>query len=241
MVKFTIFDDIFQGYSCPTPPSVNTELTFHPFSCLDYLKRGVSKCDVYKLFDSNGNSFPVYCDFQSEPGTAWTLVMSWSQSHRTLAPLQITSFSENSPVNENAFNWKMYRLSLARMKSLQSHSTHWRATCSFPTHGVDFRDYVRGNFKDFDIVNYIGEGQCKKVEFVSIRNHKGMHQTARFWQKNGSWGLHIDSASTGCDFNPSSGSVHTEDNFGHYWASNPKFRCSKDNRSTTQWWFGGHL
>ena len=167
--------------------------------------------------------------------------MSWSQSHRSLPPFQKTPFSVNSPVNENGQNWKMYRLSLARMKSLQSHSTHWRATCSFPTHGVDFRDYVRGNFKDFDIVNYIGDGQCKKVEFVSIRNHKGMHQTARFWQKNGVWGLHIDSASSGCQFNPSSGSVPTEDNFGGYWHTNTKFRCSKDDQSTTQWWFGAHL
>ena len=111
----------------------------------------------------------------------------------------------------------------------------------YPTQGVDFRDYVRGNFKDFDIVNYIGDAQCKKVEFLSIRNHKGMHQTAKFWQKNGGWGLHIDSSATGCDFNPSSGAVLSEDNFGHYFHTNPKFRCSKDDQSTTQWWFGGHL
>ncbi|XP_044169539.1 uncharacterized protein LOC122953648 [Acropora millepora] len=96
------------------------------------------------------------------------------------------------------------------MKSLQSHSTHWRATCSYPTHGVDFRDYVRGNF-------------------------------AGFWQKKEVWGLHIDSSFAGCQFNPSSGSVATEDNFGMYWATNPKFRCCKDDQSTTQWWFGAHL
>ena len=167
--------------------------------------------------------------------------MSWSHAHRALAPFRSASFSENAPVNENAQNWKLYRLSLARMRSLQSHSTHWRATCNYPTQGVDFRDYVRGNFKDFDIVNYIGEGQCKKVEFVSIRNHKGMHQTAKFWQKNGQGGLHIDSSATGCDFNPSSGAVVSEDNFGLYGSTNPKFRCSKDDQSTTQWWFGGHL
>ena len=65
------------------------------------------------------------------------------------------------------------------MTSLQSHSTHWRATCSYPTHGVDFRDYIRGTFKDFNIVTYIGAGQCKKVEFVNIQGHVGMHRTAR--------------------------------------------------------------
>ncbi|KAK2561095.1 hypothetical protein P5673_016233 [Acropora cervicornis] len=107
LVKFTIFDDIFQGYSCPTPPSINTGLTFHPFSCLDYLERGTgcnSSCGVYKLYESNGNSFPAYCDFQSERGTAWTLVMSWSQAHRALAPFRSASLNVNSPVNENAQN-----------------------------------------------------------------------------------------------------------------------------------------
>ena len=233
--------------SCPTsrPDAINISLaqTFHPFSCLDHLKQGFSKCGIYKLFDSNGNTFPAYCDFQSEPGTAWTLVMSWSHARRTLAPFRSVPFNVNSPVNENAQNWNLYRLSLARMTSLQSHSTHWRATCSYPTHGVDFRDYVRGTFKDFDIVTYSSSaaGQCKKVEFVNIRGHVGMHLTARFWQGTGAWGLHIDSSATGCQFNPSSGAVSSEDNFGLYWDTNPKFRCSKDDQSTTQWWFGSHL
>ena len=167
--------------------------------------------------------------------------MSWSNARRALAPFRSSSFNVNSPVNENAQNWNLYRLSLARMTSLQSHSTHWRATCSYPTHGVDFRDYVRGNFKDFNIVTYNGAGQCKKVEFINIRGHVGMHLTARFWQKTGAEGLHIDSASTGCQFNPSSGAVVNEDNFGLYGHINPKFRCSKDDQSTTQWWFGSHL
>ena len=167
--------------------------------------------------------------------------MSWSHVHRALAPFRSGSFNVNSPVNENAFNWKMYRLSLARVRSLQSHSTHWRATCNYPTQGVDFRDYVRGNFKDFNIVDFVGAGQCKKVEFINIRGHNGMHRTACFWQKTGLEGLHIDSTSRGCQFNPSSGSVHSEDNFGGYWYTNPKFRCCKDDQSTTQWWFGGHL
>lgn len=214
---------------------------FHPYTCLDYLRHGVSKCGIYKLFDSNGNSFPAYCDFQSELGSAWTLVMSWSHSRRSLAPFRSTPFKLDSPVNENSQNWNLYRLSLARMRSLQSHSTHWRATCGFPIHGVDFTDYVRGSFKDFNIVDYIGAGQCRKVEFINIRGHLGIRLTARFWQQTGAWLLHIDSSSTGCQFNPSSGSVSGEDNFGFNVITNPKFRCHEDNDSTTQWWFGGHL
>ena len=211
------------------------------YSCLDYLKQGISLCGIYKLFDSSGNSFPAYCDFQSEHGTAWTLVMSWSHVHRALASIGKTPFKYNAPVNENAQNWKLYRLGLSRMKSLQSHSTHWRATCGYPTYGVDFRDYVRGNFSDFDVVDYLGSGECKKVEFVNIRGHIGIHVTASFWQKTGYWLAHINSPSTGCTFNPSSGATSSEDNFGFHQHFNTLFRCTKNDESTTQWWFGGHL
>ena len=113
-----------------------------------------------------GHSHPAYCDVKSEPGTAWTLVMSWSFSNRHLSPFKGTPLKRNSPVNENAQNWNFYRLSLARMRSLQAHSTHWRVTCSYPTHGIDFRDYLRGNFENFNILDYVGSnGACKKVEF----------------------------------------------------------------------------
>ena len=229
----------FQVHSCPQPKGSAQYHTFHPYSCLDYLKQGASKCGIYKLFDSSGNSYPAYCDLQSEPGSAWTLVMSWSNSNRKLTPFFLTQFKFNAPVNENAQNWNLYRLSLARMKSLQSHSSHWRATCSYPTHGVDFKDYVRGNFMDFNIMGYGEAGHCKKVEYINIRGHIGMHLTARFWQQVDL--LHIDSSHTGCQFNPTSGSVSGEDNFGHYRVISPKFRCTEKNHSTTQWWFGGHL
>ncbi|XP_068730193.1 uncharacterized protein [Montipora capricornis] len=231
---------------CQTAETPHAESTgdtshhfFHPYSCVDYLKHGDSKCGIYKLFDTSGNSFPAYCDFQSEPGSAWTLVMSWSHSRRSLAPFSTNQFNFDAPVNENAQNWNLYRLSLARIRSLQSHSTHWRATCCFPTHGVDYRDYVRGNFKDFDIVDYRGSGDCKKVEFVNIRGHVGMHVTATFFQTSSL--LHINSPSTNCQFNPSAGSVASEDNFGASGSSNSAFRCTHNDTSTTQWWFGSHL
>ena len=167
--------------------------------------------------------------------------MSWSTQNRKRPPFQSIPFKFNSPVNEDAQNWKQYRLSLARMKSVKSRSTHWRATCSFPEYGVDFRDYVRGNFKDFDIVDFLGKAQCKKVERINIRGNKGKNLTARFWQLASGNTLHIDSSWTGCQFNPTPGSLHNEDNFGLYSKINPKFRCTEKAQSTTQWWFGGHL
>ena len=136
-----------------------------------------------RLYDTSGNSFPAYCDFKSEPGFAWTLVMSWANKYRALSTFQSNTFKKNTPVNENSLIWNMYRLSLTRMRSLQAHSTHWRATCSYPTHGVDFTDYVRGNFKDLNIVEYLKDGKpCKKVELLNIRGDMGIYLTAPFWQ-----------------------------------------------------------
>ena len=82
-------------------------------------------------------------------------------------------FKYNAPQNEDTLNWDLYRPCLARMRFLQTHSTQWRATCSYPTHGIDFRDYRHGNFKDFNIFDFVGERQCKKVEYVNIRGHVG--------------------------------------------------------------------
>lgn len=127
------------------------------------------------------------------------------------------------------------------MLSLRGHSSHWRATCSYPTHGVDYTDYARGTFKDFDIVDFIGAGQCKKVELINIRGHLGIHQTTKFWQIANSCTLHVDSSHTGCQFVPKSGSATQEDNFGYYVVINPKFRCTAGPQATTQWWFGGYL
>ena len=49
------------------------------------------------------------------------------------------------------------------MRFLQGQFTHWRATCSYPIKGIDFRDYLRGNFNNFNIVSYAG----------AARQHKG--------------------------------------------------------------------
>ena len=167
--------------------------------------------------------------------------MSWSRENRVVSAFRNTSFQNNVPENENSPNWDRYRLSLARMRSLQVHSTHWRATCSYPTHGIDFRDYLRGNFKDFNIVDFLGNGECKRVEYVGIRGHNGTNLTVPFWQQKNSWILHIVSSSYRCEFSASVGAVDNEDNFGFYGEINQKFRCTQANNSTTQWWFGAHL
>ena len=145
--------------------------------------RRVSDFTIRHPYFTSGNSFPAYFDLKCEPGTAWTLVMSWSVGYLWPPPFTKFPFKYNSPVNENAQNWNLYRLSLVRMRSLQGHSTHWRATCSYTTYGIDFRDYLRRKFKDFNIVDFLGDRQCKKVEYINTRGHVGTHLKVPFWQR----------------------------------------------------------
>ena len=131
-------------------------------------------------------------------------------------------------------------MTLDKMNHVKSQSTHWRVTCSFPTHGVDYTDYVRAKFGDFDIMTFVGAGVCKKVEYVNIRGHRCAHCTSKWWQQP-TYAAHIDSTSPGCNLDAKLGSTTSEDNFGYYYGGiNSKFRCTSGRTSTTNWWFGGY-
>ena len=123
----------------------------------------------YLLFDDRGQRYLAYCDLASEPGAAWTLVMSWSRTLKNLPQFQSKSFMQDAPVNENTPNWSAYRQTLARMKNIRGRSTHWRATCSFnQAEAIDYRDYIRGKFRDLDIMAFSGKGGCFPVECVNV-------------------------------------------------------------------------
>ena len=211
-----------------------------PRSCLDHLRSGSQTNGYYSIAVQNGATITVYCDFTSEPGSAWTLVMSWSFENKNLAAFKTESLTDNVPVNEKTPNWIAYRLSRDVMTSVKSQSTHWRATCSFEKVTFDYRDYMRGNFIDFDVTTYLGSGHCKKVEFINIRGIAGYQLTVHFWQVKNTLILHTDSSHTGCQFNAAAGAALYEDNFGYYDFTNRKFRCTSDQSATTQYWFGGY-
>ncbi len=91
-------------------------------SCLDYLKDGIRNNGIYSVAAKNGERFKVFCDFSSEPGLAWTLVMSWSLSNKMLPAFRSEPMTENAPVNENSPNWIAYRLSKQKMAHVKSNS-----------------------------------------------------------------------------------------------------------------------
>ena len=191
----------------------------------------------------------AYCDLSSEPGAAWTLVMSWNLKSKDLPNFKSKTFLQDAPINHDTPNWDAYRQTLARMKKVRSHSTHWRATCSFNRPGfqnlrksIDYRDYIRGKFSDLDVMTFLGHSTCFSVEYANIRGHAAASgTTAQFWQVHNTYLLHIDSSHSNCGFKPNSGAVPSEDNFGYYGAVNIRFRCTAGNEATTQWWFGGYL
>jgi len=126
------------------------------------------------------------------------------------------------------------------MEIIRSSSTFWRATCSFPTYKSNItRDYVKAQLQAFDVIKYNG-ARCKTVEYINIRGHGMSHDSAAFFQNNDEH-IHTDSYSDynlGCTFDARQGSVVNEDNFGHYFATNPAFRCTESAGSTTQYWLG---
>ena len=197
---------------------------------------------VYPLFDPINNSlYEVFCDFKSENGFVWTLVESFSLANNY--EFADKPFYVDNPVNEKAFNWNTFRLSLSRMEMIANRSSHFRATCNFNTDGLIYTDYLRAKFIDIDVIRLKFDG-CKKYERIDIRGYGCKNCTAGFVQQD-PWHAHVDSyygSKRGCELtSPLTGAVLQpggEDDFGWYQTVNPLHRCSSSLNSTTQWWFG---
>ncbi|XP_032241108.1 uncharacterized protein LOC116619897 [Nematostella vectensis] len=213
-----------------------------PRSCVDYARVGLTHLPKFYILDDAGDAYRVTCDFTSEPGSVWTLVKSYSTPQFLYTALYV-----NAPKNQDNPNWSQYRLSLPRMEALQNVSTHWRVTCSFPHAGVDYTDYLRGNFSFADPVHvygpYLDPSACRLIEFVNIRGVTRKHIMVPLYQVDGIFELCTESSTPGCnnEWTPIAGAVFSEDNFGYYMFSNTKFRCTNGQDSSTNMWFGSYL
>lgn len=208
------------------------------------MKNGALQSGLYEVFDYSGNRYKVYCDLTSEPGMAWTLVISQSFKNRALSQFQDPLF-ENSPLNQDTPRWDEYRLPLLRLQHLKTFSTYWRCTCNFDREGLLYRDYVRARISVFDFVSFNEKELCMKVEYMDVRGHNCTGCTAAWWQFKESESkqnfLHHDSSVNKCEFGNTPVSVSSEDNFGLYSSVNSHFRCTATNLSTTNYWIGGRL
>ena len=218
----------------------------YPRSCLDILRQGYRRNTIYNLYDNHDQVYWGFCDLSSEPGSAWTLVISWvTAKYKDLPNFKNRAFNEDAPINDGNPNLENYRQTLARMNIIRGYSTHLRATCSFnPYKAISYRDYLRVKFSDFDIMG-AKSATCQPVEYINILGRSGWSgTTVGFWQRPGKYLLHIDSGHRGCEFVPPSyPGIPYADYFGYYGdGANPLFTCSQNPLfSTTQWWFGGYL
>ena len=164
--------------------------------------------------------------------------MSQSHANRAMEEFRYRTFTQNAPFDEENPNWAAYRLSLEKMSVLKAQSSHWRVTCNFVTHGVDYTDYVRADFSKFDILTYEKEASCMEVEYINVRGHDCTDCTSAWWQKPSVWFAHHDSSVDLCAFGSTPGAASSEDNFGVYGVVNPAFRCSSSDSTNTNHWFG---
>ena len=158
----------------------------HPRSCKDVAKNGASTSRKYDTNNSDNERFSVYCDLQSEPDFVWTLIQSLSLSKRNA--FNYAEFGKNFEIDirEGEVNWSEFRLSLSQMQSLAIYSTHLRATCNFPTDGLQYTDYARAKLAGHNIFGTWDT--CQMYEYVNIRGNSCSNCTALTkQQENVSW------------------------------------------------------
>ena len=211
-----------------------------PRDCVEAWESGARASGFFCIQDSVGYLQKVYCDLASEPGWAWTLVMS--QSLRNSAePFAQSGLLVDLPKNAELPNWEAYRLPLNRMKDLRKQSTHWRVTCNFPSQAVDYIDYARVEFEQFDVLTFAGGRICKQVEYINIRGHVCQQCSVAWGQKTYLFLTHRSDVSD-CDRGKTPGYIKDEQTFGRYRKGrNPQFRCTSEDSATTNYWFGGRL
>ena len=129
------------------------------------------------------------------------------------------------------------------MESIANQSSHVRATCNFNTDGLNFTDYLRAKLTDIDVMRKKFD-DCRNYEYINVRGY-GCHDCTAVFVQQDMWHAHVDSYhdyGAGCQLK-ASGAIKDpagEDDFGWYETVNPIHRCSSNNNSTTQWWFGEH-
>ncbi|EDO27595.1 predicted protein [Nematostella vectensis] len=209
--------------------------------CSDHFKYGVTQNGLYYLQDTHHNWYPVYCDFTSEAGKAWTLVLSFSYANHAMPEFFSIPFLDDGSLSEDSPNWEAYRLSKPRMEWLQQVSTHWRVTCDFEVKTIDYRDYLRARMSEMDLLTFYGSPKCGKVEYINVMGHNCTECTALFVQSSSAIFHHDSTKSFSCTFPPTAGSVSSQDNFGLYEYANSNFRCSSTSQATTNYWFGAEI
>ena len=229
-------------YNCICPEGFSGHrCQFKVRSCREILLGDKVKTNgLYRIFDGEDGLFWAYCDFDSEPNFAWTLIMSYSFRTRDIFKGK-PFYLYDMEFSQDSHQWDGYRLSLPRMQSIRNSSTHWRATCNFATRvTMDHRDYIRTSFVNTDFLVTPDADRCIRYELVDIRGISCRNCTV-YSPYSPEFDYHIDSWwGNFCDFTARPGGIEDEDNFGYYGTWNNAFGCSSTEFSTTEYWIGGY-
>ena len=154
-----------------------------------------------------------------------------------------TSFQEVATRKQHTPNWEEYRIRKGRLWKVKEQSSHWRVTCDFSTFGVDYKDYARASFKNLNPLTYEASGKCREMDYINIRGHNCTKCTASWWQTKDQFLTHFSDQDR-CQFGKTpGGGFDNVANFGGYWKKNVslEFRCSANETSNTNHWFGGRV
>ena len=222
-------------------------------TCADYMWASNTYLSngVYTIYNiSNNNSIDVYCTFDYDHQYAFTLFTSG-----TLVNMDTTldqAFTVDLPynmdnilsINDNKIN-DLYRLSFDWMSHLQLNSDYIFVTCNFVTNFTIDWVLMDIDKMGYNILSGTISGLCINVTSINIRGHECSEgKTVRVWGNHAEYAFHIDSNLTPNECNClaiANGSTVSEDNFGHYRFVNNEFSCSRNNGSTTNWWYGSFV
>ncbi|RDD39154.1 hypothetical protein TrispH2_008131 [Trichoplax sp. H2] len=217
-----------------------------PRSCLQAKELVAQRNGYYVLFDSTNKPFMTYCDFESDKGFAWTLVESLS-----LVKAKTSKYQKNFYYDEESdvctVNWAEYRLSKSKMLSIYQTpgSDYVRATCNFNA-GIDgglidHRDYFRVATCRYNIFTISNSFGCISLDYFNVRGYSCRKCSVPVYYGRSNYHTFIDvsRATQSCSRLKIPETINNEEAFGRYRTVNPKFRCSTNSTSTTNWWFGG--
>ena len=92
-------------------------------SCKDVYDGGIRKNGIYTLRNQVTELFRVFCDFESEADSVWTLVTSFALNNVTDFRI---SYIKSNPISEDTPNWIYYRYVLIFQVSLCYSDQHIR-------------------------------------------------------------------------------------------------------------------
>ena len=183
--------------------------------------------------------FDEFCDFTSEVDFLWSSVESFSLANKD--DFRRQPFFNDYPVNQENFDWSRFRLSLSRMNKSALQSSHLRVTCNFNIDGLNYTDYMRSTLLEIDIMNLRSIG-CKKHEYINIRGYGYYNCTRTFSRVEGfmvTWTrttLHVKAAKH--FFQVPSLNLVAKTIQSMFTIQSTLSRCTANENSITQWWFG---